>query len=146
MSKCSECGLLAARIKDTREIQEVEQEWRETGEPPLENNHAIYEYPPFCLMSRAKFGSIPKGLNTSGVLGWDKLFEEFQKERECGDFTRWCQGYSPKEHQEMLEKTQLLKWQERQETRRLIIGAIIAGAFTIIGAVVGAALTYLITR
>lgn len=69
-----------------------------------------------------------------------------QKERECGEsFTEWQLGFTPKEHREMLDRQEFLKWQARQrnEDKRwrvielIVIGVItvvIAGGFTIFGA------------
>jgi hypothetical protein len=36
MVRCSECGFLAARNIDTRNLDEVEEEFRRNGNPPTE--------------------------------------------------------------------------------------------------------------
>jgi hypothetical protein len=38
-------------------------------------------------------------------------------ERECKKFTPWQQGFSPKEHAEMLHEQQMRQWQESREDK-----------------------------
>jgi len=45
----------------------------------------------------------------------EELLSLLQGERECTEFTTWCQGFTPKEHQEMLDRQRLLKWQAERE-------------------------------
>ena len=42
------------------------------------------------------------------------------KDRDCkDDFVRWRQGFSPKEHREMMDRERMLRWQaEREEADR----------------------------
>jgi hypothetical protein len=79
--------------------------------------------------------------------------EEIQTERECPGFTLWHPGFTPKEHQEMLDQQRLLEWQtEREDSDRrnrrleLWVALIAAGVFTVIGAAIGAVLTAILTR
>jgi len=52
---------------------------------------------------------------------WDDLRKTvFSKERPCESFTRWQQGFTPKEHREMIDHQAMVKWQaEREDTDRL---------------------------
>ena len=81
-----------------------------------------------------------------------------QKERDCNQFTEWRQGSTPKEHQEMIDREARLKWQaeredadrkwrddQRREDRRWhiielvvfgVLSVLIAGGFTILGALI----------
>jgi hypothetical protein len=94
----------------------------------------------------------------------ENTFEAIQEERECPDFTEWHPGFTPKEHQEMLDRQRLLEWQAEREDddrkwhakqreedksiRRLELwtAVIIAGGFTVVGATIGAVLTAILTR
>lgn len=68
-----------------------------------------------------------------------------QRERsECPTFTRWWPGYSPKEHQEMLDRKWMLDREERMEKERrrfeVRLAFVIAGV-GVLGAVLGAVLS-----
>ena len=82
-----------------------------------------------------------------------KVHSEIQKERSCEYFTPWQQGFTPKEHREMLNRDWMLnyqkereesdrKWQAKQQTRLVII----AGIFKILGAIITVAITLLANR
>jgi len=78
--------------------------------------------------------------------------DAINEEIECESFMEWRQGFTPKEHREMLDRERLLKWQaEREEEDRKwreeqrkadrcwriyegIGFVILAGLFTILGA------------
>lgn len=83
-----------------------------------------------------------------------------RQDRHCQKWRRWQQGFTPKEHREMLDREWMLKyqaerkesdrnfrlrmaednrkWQAQQQTRL----ALIAGIFVIIGAIIGALVVY----
>jgi hypothetical protein len=86
------------------------------------------------------------------------------EERKCAEFCEWRQGFSPKEHREMVDREELRRWQadredadrlwrERQDEKRddrqaalLWQLAGVAGLFTLIGASAGAVIAALLTR
>ena len=43
------------------------------------------------------------------------VLEVITKERLCSAFTPWQQGFTPKEHREMLDRQELLRWQADRE-------------------------------
>lgn len=118
MVKCSECGFLASRDVQTRQLEETEQEIRmegcsvvawNTGKPTLK-----FE-PPICFMRAPDYKAIPFSL-------WpdkdkDKVRSEIQRERDCEFFTHWQQGFTPKEHREMLDRIEILNWQAEREQK-----------------------------
>jgi hypothetical protein len=78
----------------------------------------------------------------------EKVRSEIQRERECKSFTTWKSGSTPKEHREMIDREAMLKWQaEREEADRKWRSrqdwrlVIIAGIFTILGAILAALLS-----
>jgi hypothetical protein len=120
MVKCAECGFLAARNILTRELEEAEKTFREKGTIPLTGQlegrpQARHESLPLCF---------------EGVYNLRDEFEEFagksnpqytdvhaviNSERQCNGFVKWQQGYSPKEHREMLDRKWVLEYQEKRE-------------------------------
>lgn len=158
MVKCAECGYLSARNEKTRKLEEIEEESRHDG-----NIHKqLYVHIPICFVRSYNLTEETKLLRHEDTtdrkeLDWRKYVKEIiNKERECEPFTEWHQGYEPKEHQEMIDREKMLKWQakredddkiwrenQRKEDKRwriieLIVSVIIlglmAGGFTILGA------------
>lgn len=160
MVKCPECGFLASRNVQSRLLEETEQEIRleggsiiawNTGKPvdPFE--------PPICFMRSPDYKAVPYTIENS--LEPEKpariVLAEIQRERTCKDFTPWQQGFTPKEHRDMLDREWMQKhqdereeadrqfrlkmendnrkWQAQQQTRLYLI----AGIFTILGAIIG---------
>ncbi len=149
MVKCSECGFLASRNLQSRQLEETEPEIREEGALSIAWNtdkpFDKYE-PPICFMQVPDFDVIPYSLQF--VLQRDKEKEkiraEIQRERMCESFIEWRLGATPKEHREMLDRKEMLKWQaEREEsdrkwrTRQQWFMVIVAGIFTILGVIIG---------
>ena len=80
------------------------------------------------------------------------------RERDCASFTPWRQGFTPKEHLEMLDRVERQRWQEEQREKdlrwreqqrkedkrwRVIelivlagIATLVAGGFTLLGALI----------
>ena len=120
MVKCADCGYLAVRGIMNGELLEADGKFRESGEVLFINTYGNqsrpkYEQQPICF-ARA-----------------ENLIDEFEKEtgkqnntvsaknvivkdRNCTrGYTDWQQGFTPKEHREMLDRKQLLKWQAKRE-------------------------------
>ncbi len=158
MVKCSECGFLASRNVQTRQLQETESEIRTEGALSVVWNSNkpfnLYE-PPICFMQVPDFKAVPYTLEYSMDMRGnekEKVRSEIQRERECKYFTEWRLGSTPKEHQEMIDRKIMLdwqaereesdkRWQSRQQLRLVIIGGIIAGVFTLLGTGIGVFLT-----
>jgi len=143
MVKCADCGFLASRDIETRYLEETEQEIRQEGCPVLMVDTvkigSKFE-PPICFMRSPDYRVVPFGQ----IYDHKPVKAEIQRERNCNLFTPWQQGFTPKEHREMLDREKMLKWQaeredadrawrERQEKKLIFI----AGGFTILGAVIG---------
>jgi hypothetical protein len=129
----------------TRELRDAEEEFRKRGTVPhqstglefhpvglLNSPDYVYEIVPLCAQLRIEFTNRNR-------------LEEIQREWDCPDFTPWHPGFTPKEHQEMLDRQWRLEWQRKQEDKnhrwRIVelvvlgfVSILIAGAFTIVGA------------
>lgn len=144
MAKCSECGFLAVRNTKTRELVETEQNIRDTGEieivfddttrrfHEIGSGYPMYELP-LCFVGacdlRPEFGENHKAIEIKSAISG---------ERKCNSFIKWQQGFTPKEHREMIDREKQRKWHVIELTL-IITGNIFAGFL-------GALLTYLFTR
>ncbi len=140
MVKCADCGFLACRNVLTRQLEETEQEVRDEGGPVIawntEKPIGRFE-PPICFMKSRGYKAIPYQLFVDN----SAVKAEIQRERSCELFIRWTQGSTPKEHQEMMDREEQRKWQERQRRDdfkwrilELIVLVVSAGLFTLLGA------------
>ncbi len=136
MVKCADCGFLTKINQETRALEETEQ---------ITRNEGIITSP-VCFV-RANDLWAESGTNYGIICGGSEINIKatLQKDRDCRQFTKWQQGFTPKEHREMLDRTQMLKWQtEREEADRKwqaqqqVRLAVIAGIFVVLGAIIGA--------
>ena len=105
MVKCAECGFLAVRHRETRDLREAEGSYRDTGEIPRDLNRPkhLYEEVPLCFERLRIFD--PQ--QCASVAGRQ---EELQGEiGPCVGFTEWHHGFTPKEHREMLDRERIVK-------------------------------------
>ena len=181
MVKCSECGFLALRNVETRGLDEAEESFRRqairqeyskshpiqiTNTPfyrDEELTRYVHETWPVCFARICNFWDLCTEASTEDksttsedfLLSENALLTVINTERQCESFTKWQQGFTPKEHQEMIDREARLKWQAereeadkkwraKQEWRLVIMGGIIAGIFTLLGAGIGVFLTILL--
>ena len=122
MVKCSECGILATRKMESRQFEEVEKSIRDTGKisctiysgnlgiGTLVTDSDRTHDSPICLLLKynlwEEYGKnpLPPPEILCGVL---------HKERECKSFREWRQGFTPKEHVEMMDR----EWKFEQEKK-----------------------------
>ena len=111
--KCANCGYLAARHKQTRQLLDAEPLLRELGHIPSfvsAGLDAIYDPHPVCFRSVIDF------YKEMGVTdNQDKRRDVIQADRECEEFIRWRPGFTPKEHWEMIQEADRLMWQVQRE-------------------------------
>lgn len=150
MAKCSDCGFLAIRDRQTRELLEVEQVTRDTGKrEKISISSLLFDYP-ICL-TRAYDLNLEMGERPNA----EKILAVIQKERLCNEFTEWHQGLTPKGHWEMVDREARLKWQaeredadrkwreqqekwhSREEWKRYIFLAVITLVAVILGIILG---------
>jgi hypothetical protein len=123
MVRCDGCGFLSMRRRSDRALCEVEGPIRQTGEVPLEASSPssnLYEDAPVCYARAADLAKELRGTRPADRLA------VIQKDRDCASFTPWQQGFSPKEHREMIDSAALREWmsedkrqaQAREDRRR----------------------------
>lgn len=103
--KCANCGFLAMRNIASRALLDAEQATRIDGSLTGMGNNFIYEEYPVCFVLALDF---IKEIGPSP--GRDSRHPVIQQDRDCKKFTKWHQGFTPKEHKEMIDS-------ERQKTR-----------------------------
>ncbi len=155
MVKCAGCGYLSVRIKVDSSLGEASVDFRERVEVAQGtddkggNQHPLHENIPLCFARCHYLGDAVKDIKRR-----DNPFEEvkeiIQKDIDCEEFTEWQQGFTPKEHRETIDREKMLKWQVNREDadrkwrekqdKKLVI---IAGGFTILGALIGALIALL---
>lgn len=158
--QCATCGFLTLRNHLTGQLDEAEDTFRSTGEPPqrikpgihgvmLKSRMEAYEYPyssdPLCFMRAANLGQelslVSAEARASAAL------VVITKDRHCSSFGEWELGFTPQEHREKLDReSALTAAQEREDTRDnkvaerhrtdLVAGALIAISSVIVGGII----------
>ncbi|MSQ26626.1 MAG: hypothetical protein EXR51_00580 [Dehalococcoidia bacterium] len=111
LHKCADCGFLAVRRFEDRQLVEVELGMRETGQSPRNLNlpKVFYEILPICFKQAWP-------LHQEAEPGQpDKFREVVQKEGECSEFIVWRFGSTVEDRQEMVDRKMLLDWQAARE-------------------------------
>ena len=156
--KCIECGYLAAKNLKTRKLDEVEKEFRKSGIPPNEISggkeiwYPVHKNYPVCFIQRY---DLPHIFDTLSGSESDRFLSIINENRPCEHFATWYQGFSPKEHREMMDRKAMLEWQaeredadrkwresqekrhSREEWNRHIFLAVIAIVAVILGVILG---------
>jgi hypothetical protein len=113
MVKCADCGFLAQRHVETRELRDAEGHYRKTGDIPRFHAHGQvtsylpgeqYEVVPICTERQIDFAEI------SG----QTIEQAIQEERDCPQSRDWIPGVYPKELREMVDREKLLEWQAKE--------------------------------
>ena len=149
MVNCAFCGFLALRGEDGGFI-EVDEQYRFSvlPHPDAPTYKAVYEAKvglPLCFMRKA---CLPVEILKQPEWGTENqgaVQKTVVAERDCDGWTQWQQGFTPKEHREMLDRKEFRDWQEKQRRSDIkwriieivILGFVVtlmAGAFTVLGA------------
>lgn len=119
MCKCADCGYLAVRSKVDYSLSEAASDFRERARIAIGtddrgmNQHPLHEKIPLCFAIQPYLGNATKNIKDR-----DNPFEEvktiIKSNNDCKGFTDWQQGFTPKEHREMLDRQELRNWQEKQ--------------------------------
>ena len=125
MVRCVDCGYLCVRDNSLNQIVEADSEYRKRGHIPDvfiagQGQRMRYTADPVCFKMAADLRTEMEG--ESAGAGYAVAC----RERPCGEFIPWRQGYSPREHDEMkmlqeVERRTLawrdeeLRWQKQVE-------------------------------
>ena len=112
-AKCSECGVLAGIDIDTRRLVEVEKVFRDKGTPPIKyvagrNPYICQETVPICFVQANDLKHEAIGFGGKEAPDIVAIGHIINKGRKYSSFTKWQQGFTPKEHREMIDR----KWKK----------------------------------
>ena len=112
MAKCEDCGFLAVRNRQTRALSETEASMREKGEPARipKVELPFYERNPICFLQMNDLTAEMEKLDDK-----TSFKNVIKKERECKPCTKWIQGFTPREHKEMIDAEKQQTWQRQVE-------------------------------
>ena len=131
--KCQDCGFLAVRHGGTRALVEAEIRMRDAADLVL------YDPSPVCFVRASDLAAemeLPKGkAQFLKVLG---------TERECQRFVKWQQGFTPREHKEMIdsqeqrERDRQWQFEQKRSDRRwhlfmVLLASGLSAGFTVFG-------------
>ena len=129
--KCAECGFLAMRNRFTDQLDEARPSYRKTGKAPFvrkpgmhgvvvqnpwEGDDFPWEVTPICFARAYDLVSEIQAAPNSGLITQEAILETTQKPRDaCSEFIRWNQGFTPKEHREMLDRKYIMEREDRRD-------------------------------
>jgi len=100
--RCCECGYLAIRNIETRQLSEVEYSIRATRKFPEVHtpglNIPVYVVHPICFRMESQFLEDVKSCREDNATEFFRIIED---DRACSEFTEWKHGWTPREHYEM---------------------------------------------
>ncbi len=142
MVKCSECGFLALRDRKTGLLMEVIDDYRVSGRVP-DDIAAYKEFHNWPICFAMAYDLMPEVQQAAEKQFFEQdddwepyVLKVITRERECPPkgktlgFTNYQQGFTPKEHREMLDR----RWERKWRIITSIIFVILAGLFTLLGA------------
>lgn len=113
--KCSECGFLSRRNYYTQTLDESSLLFRTSLKDDMGDNS--HKSNPVCFRLEYNLWDEAKTQNVLDVIN---------RERPCKSYVEWQQGYSPKEHGEMIDR----KWEKKWHWIELIAIIILTGLFS----------------
>ncbi len=113
MVKCADCGFLAYRDSLKWEFTETPDIVRKTGGKPfLIYGGGLPIIPPVCFINKYDLWAESGDINHASP---ETIKCTVQKDRECDSLAEYQQGFTPKEHREMLDRKWMLNYQAARE-------------------------------
>lgn len=146
MGKCADCGYLAVRNRHDYSLNEADPDFREKGIAATvytedgRNPHRLHRDIPLCFAMCQYLGDAFKSLNDPSNPS-KQVTSVIQTDNDCKEFIKWRQGFTPKEHREMMDRKTMLEMGEKRKQNdrkwhwiELAILVVGAGLFTLLGA------------
>jgi hypothetical protein len=73
------------------------------------------DYPPKCFVNATDFEYECLERTTGENTPEQTLLMVIKRDRECSQYRDWVQGFTPKEHREMIDAERLRQWQAKRE-------------------------------
>ena len=127
MAKCSECGFLTIRENLGGDLIEVTEDYRISGRVPDYLDTTGVSNFPICFAMAWNLHPESARAATDQILSKTDDFGErvlgvITRDRKCPPedkdvgFTKYQQGFTPKEHREMLDRERLLQFEENRQS------------------------------
>ena len=111
MKKCADCGFLAVRRPLPNKFEEADELFRES----MVSRKGQSRFPE-CFVMASDLRQEVIELDTEAKRA--SMIMVLQKDRsDCPEWTPWHQGFSPKEHREMLNSRDLERLEDMRATR-----------------------------
>ena len=120
MDKCSECGFLCVRNTRSFSLDEASGDFREKGQVAQvtdekgANSHYLNEIMPLCFARCAYLNKVLKDIKQKSN-PFQEIVNIIHVDISCEGFTKWQQGFTPKEHRELLDRKWMLDFQVKRE-------------------------------
>lgn len=164
MVKCVDCGFLAMRNTETRELEEIDHEVRRSGLLPIWRVPAVEvvwygksdgrggskkcECQAVCFLAAHDLRSEIESLDVANDREGAHL-TVFNADRDCQHHTKYMQGFAPKEHAQLFlldKQRELIEEKRHKENLAVAMASARIGVIGgLVGAVVGAILAAALT-
>ena len=141
MVRCIDCGYLAARNTDTRQLEEVERicgdtvhevyiqsDWMERQSSEFRRKYDS----PICFARQIdlwlEYKRASPAVTGGTALSDLRIVTVLRQKRGCTAFTDYQQGFTSKEHREMMDRKAMHKW-HMIELAILLLGNLAAAAY-----------------
>lgn len=138
--KCIDCGYLSRRNSETHNLDEVERD--ENGRVASGNYQSDIMYSLSICFARerklqSEYRKIEKFEIERGILNSITTNEQVVTIiRKCKSFTKWQQGFTPKEHREMMDREREKRFHIIEIILILIVTLIASIGSAIVGALI----------
>lgn len=137
MAKCKDCGFLAIWRYVPEQFSEASEYFRTNGNMETDTSDSGHQYQPKCFSQRAPLQDEIFAIRRHGHTNRESVLNVLNCDRPCKYAIPWRQGFTPKEHQEMMDQEELYRDRQRHEWRTLEV-AIFGACASAIGIWVGA--------
>jgi hypothetical protein len=131
--RCSACGFLSLRNHETNALDEANEQYRQSGI----SNRSLHLEEPICFKAAFPLAEEAKAAGTTADDAARRLKVITSDRPTCQKFTPWKPGFTPKEHQQMLDSETLLKHLQEQRKSDRIWQFVLAVFNLILGFILG---------
>ena len=138
MRNCADCGYLSVRNRADYGLVEPDIDFRRKGivatgyNDEGQNPHPLHAPIPLCFAMQPYLGGATKNIQDRKNPS-DEVKKIIQADNDCREFIDWQQGFTPKEHREMMDRKKLRCWRIME----IVLIVVLSGLFTLLGAYIG---------
>ena len=142
-NKCIDCGFLAVRNENNHHLEEARRDASGLIKEIQYEFHQGKNIQPLCFVNRVNlpFAYTEVQMSTQYLIDNEtKINIVLKKERDCDLFREYQQGFTPKEHREMMDRERFQEWQDKQrkeDKRWRVIELVVISVVAILAATIG---------